>query len=298
MLPLRWLKSSKQPVYVSAIAHKLAAQRAQFENNCAKHLAQQLVIELTQWIGQDEPDRRLLPLPLPELALPELMIYTAESNAVIAGRTGGIGDGLVYFEISDRALALWLDRLVMPVAAPKDINAMENGAMENGASATLPSCAVPSPKQNSPTEATALFRIHYAHARCCSLLRLAHGLGAVTLEPFQEHPNRWRISAPCIPWLTSTGELALDHPSERQGVHTLFRAAVELHREPALSRRAALAIVEEIALAFDQFHRDRPLFAPPASESRRQAQWGFILATQRLLYRGLTALESAAPTSL
>ncbi len=299
VLPLRWLKSSKQLVYVSAIAHKLAAQRSPLFPNCAKHLAQQLVIELTQWIHQDSPDRRFLPLPLPALALRELTIYTAGLNGSSPDRPAMTGDGLVYFEISDRALALWLNGLLSPVAAPEEINAEDINAIEDRDSGAPQNFAGPSPTQIPPTEAATLFRIHHAHARCCSLLRIAHGLGVLTLEPLQEHPNHWQISKPStIPWLTPTGELMLNHPSERQGIYTIFRAAVELHREPPLSRRAALAIAEDIALAFAQFHRDRPLFAPPASESRRWAQWGFVLATQRLLYQWLTVLESTAPTRL
>jgi hypothetical protein len=293
-LPLKWLKSSKQMVYVSAIAHKLAAQCSPLSPNCARHIAQQLVIELTQWSRQNPPDRHLLPLPLPALALPELMIYTAEPHGASTGRTGTSGDGLVYFEIGDRALALWLDQLLMPISAPEDITAMES--WDSGA--TL-GCADPGSQSIAPTEAATLFRIHHAHARCCSLLRLAHGLGVLTLEPLQAQPNRWQISKPStIPWLTPTGELVLDHPSERQGVHTGFRAAVELHREPPLARRAALAIAEDVAQAFAQFHRDRPLFAPPTSAPHRQAQWGLVLATQRLLARWLTTVESTAPTIL
>jgi hypothetical protein len=274
-LLLKPVKSSEKVVYASAIAHKLAAQAPQ----SAPELAQQLVTELTRWLIQGQPPGFCLPLPLPATAGSALVVYTA-------------ADGLVYLGIGDRALALWLDSVLRPLS---------DGAIVPPEGTTVSTTAPAGSSQpaqaprESAIESAVLFGIQHAHARCCSLLRLAHRTGTITLDGADAQAPQWQFRD-AVPWLTTADELVLAHPAERQAVKTLFQAAVAL--QAPLPRRAGLAIAQDVAIAFAQWHRDRPLFAPPASLALHQAQFGLVLATQRLLYRWLKTLESVAPTSL
>ncbi|MFN6516440.1 MAG: DALR anticodon-binding domain-containing protein [Nostoc sp. CreGUA01] len=63
----------------------------------------------------------------------------------------------------------------------------------------------------------ALFPVQYAHARCCSLVLLAHREGLIQLrEPLtSSSPSFWSVISPNpIPWLNCDGKLQLNHPDE------------------------------------------------------------------------------------
>lgn len=267
-LGLKRLKSQGKVLYVSAIAHQLAAQPLAPPSplaavHAAPDLAQQIVEELTRHLLEEKSMGLSLPLPLPPSAAAELVIST--------------GKGLIYLEVSDRALAQWLDTVLIP------------------STNRLPLDVIVAP----PAATAPLFEIQHAHARCCSLLRLAHQSGTVTLERADAHPCLWQIQNPAaIPWLTPAGQLVLEHAAERCWVGALFDAAVGLQAIPPVDRRGPLVLATAVAIAFAQFHRDRPLFAPPASGAERHAQLGLMLVTQRLLYSGLKTLKSPAPTTL
>jgi arginyl-tRNA synthetase len=70
-----------------------------------------------------------------------------------------------------------------------------------------------------------LFPIQYAHARCCSLLRMAHREGLITLQPEPDnHPLPWSVIAPApIPWLNSAAQLHLVHPAENRLIAKLVQ---------------------------------------------------------------------------
>ena len=62
-----------------------------------------------------------------------------------------------------------------------------------------------------------LFAIQYAHARCCSLVLLAHREGLIKLrEPLSDVSLAFRnvVSRQQIPWLNCDEKLRLNHPDE------------------------------------------------------------------------------------
>jgi arginyl-tRNA synthetase len=68
-----------------------------------------------------------------------------------------------------------------------------------------------------------IFKLQYAHARCCSLLRLADRdrlLQLVEPNPASS-PRLWRIPT-AIPWLTPCGQLRLVHPQEQSLIQQLL----------------------------------------------------------------------------
>jgi arginyl-tRNA synthetase len=68
-----------------------------------------------------------------------------------------------------------------------------------------------------------IFKLQYAHARCCSLSRLADRDRLLQLiEPNPaSSPRLWRIPT-AIPWLTSGGQLRLVHPQEQLLIQQLL----------------------------------------------------------------------------
>ena len=226
-------------VYVCAIAHQLATP-----SQSASLIATQLVDMLSQ------------PLSIPEEgSLSGIMVQATAT-------------GLLKFELSDRAIAAWLDHLLAK-ALPQE-RCVPFTSMER--QMVLPTAAI--------------FEVQYAHARCCSLLRLAHSEGLITLDRLDAPPLVWRvISPPSVPWLTSTAQLCLNHPADRQLLGHLVEASACLSDEAPCRRRRSLRSAQAIAQAMQVFHRVHPLWRKTGIEPNLVvSQLGLLLATQRILY--------------
>jgi hypothetical protein len=112
------------------------------------------------------------------------------------------------------------------------------------------------------------FSLHYAHARCCSLLRLG---------------NQAQLVEPTIPWLNPGQRLWLQHPSEQALLDLLlqFPASLSLNRQYwglktadlaiflanyhllswAASSQQLLAVCRDWAVGFEQFYRHCQIFS-------------------------------------
>jgi hypothetical protein len=99
--------------------------------------------------------------------------------------------GWIEFRVSDRALAIWLQQISQTIRSPKQRSLKE----------ILPG----------------LFTLQYAHARCCSLLRLGEREGLIQLnETLQwKHPH-------LIPWLDKDEAFRLIHPTEIYLIGQIF----------------------------------------------------------------------------
>lgn len=89
----------------------------------------------------------------------------------------------------------------------------------------LPPTTLTPPDLKACTSESLEFQLHYAHARCCSLLRLGHRQGLIQLwDP--EPPlslSHWAIQSPqSLPWLTAEQQLRLVHPAERALIYQLL----------------------------------------------------------------------------
>ena len=90
-----------------------------------------------------------------------------------------VSSGSIYFQLSDLGVAAWLEYLIQ----------------------TLPQVevteAIAQVKVKSNNSSVCLFPVQYAHARCCSLLRLAHREGII---------QNWENLTPQPPSLQGKGE--------------------------------------------------------------------------------------------
>lgn len=237
-IPLKRASKAIPFVYVCAIAHRLATP-----SQPAALIAAQLV------------DALLQPLPIPgEDSLSGIVVQATAT-------------GWLQFELSDRAIAAWLDRLLAK-ALPQQ------------------SCTPPTSMERQTLLPTAtIFEVQYAHARCCSLLRLAHSEGLITLNRL-DAPLDWHIvNPPFVPWLTATAQLCLNHPADRRLLGYLVEALDCLSDESPHRTQQSLRSAQAIAQAMQAFHRVHPLWRKTGTEPNLVvSQLGLLLATQRILY--------------
>jgi hypothetical protein len=135
-----------------------------------------------------------------------------------------VNPGWIYFQLTDQAIATWLQHLIqMPPNLLTQGDFPKRGEREN----------VP----DSHSEITlSLFPMQYAHARCCSILRLGHQQGIIKLSnPTQRHS--WCVIEPNpILWLNAAEQLHLIHPAERRLITQLLGVLDELSSSSQASR--------------------------------------------------------------
>jgi len=218
--------------------------------------------------------------------------------------------GIIELELTDAGLGFWLQRL---------------------AQTKLP---VPESPILSPVVcADRLFPIQYSHARCCSLLRMAHRdrLISIAQPDVATAPQIWSLTAPNpIPWLDKGDRLRLVHPAERNLISQLIAVLDNLapilgnctQEKPVPTQNNIvgtrhcrllyhsgatgidinyLKIANSLSVAFQTFYSQCRIWGEVKIETPKlaQARLGLVLATQSLLRFILEELLSAvAPLEL
>lgn len=196
----------------------------------------------------------------------------------------------IIFELTDAGLAHWLHHLTQ-----------------------TPLSQVPRPlsAKNTPPVGN-LFPIQYSHARCCSLLRLAHRdqLICLTEPELDAAPTLWQFTTPNpIPWRTPAGKFQLVHPAERHLISQLLLTLDTLaaYGQQVEHKRAGdkptnwLALAHQLSESFQQFYRHCRIWGEVKTETPElaQARLGLLVATQSLLRFLLeNILETIAPLEL
>ncbi len=188
-----------------------------------------------------------------------------------------VNPGWIDFHLSDRALAVWLQKLPQTLLFPET-----DGETGRGGDGEI----------NAPT--TNPFPIQYACARCCSLLRLGHRQGLIRLndENFSQSVWQWVEPEP-IPWLKieseaqgfsslEGGNFQLVHPAERHLIHQLL-GVVEARYSP--SQRNWSKIATDLSKAMLGFDRSCRIWGEVNRQTPElaQARLGLIALTQFLL---------------
>jgi arginyl-tRNA synthetase len=130
-----------------------------------------------------------------------------------------------------------------------------------------------------------LFAVQYAHARCCSLLRLAVRERLIEFWETQSDGNSGFESAippKPIPWLNCDQKLRLNHPAELRLIAELVQAVDNLENPDAVSllrwEKAAL----NLSQAFETFWSECRIWGEVkiTSPELAQARLGLLMATQ------------------
>jgi arginyl-tRNA synthetase len=193
--------------------------------------------------------------------------------------------GILVFELTDAALGIWLQRLSQNPLPVRE-------------SQILPLAF----------EADELFPIQYSHARCCSLLRMAHRerLISIAHPDVSAAPAIWLLTAPNpIPWLNGRGRLRLVHPAEcglisqqLAVVDSLVPVFAGGDREKPVNY---FKLANSLSEAFQTFYSQCRIWGEVKTETPKLAlaRLGLVLATQSLLrFVLVNLLNAVAPLEL
>ncbi|HIK18702.1 MAG TPA: hypothetical protein IGS53_25945 [Leptolyngbyaceae cyanobacterium M33_DOE_097] len=155
---------------------------------------------------------------------------------------------------------------------------------------------VPAKGELSPTLE---FRLQHSHARCCSLLHLAQREGRLLNLQTATGYYQWVESQP-VAWLDPAQILLLQHPSETQLIRVLFHGIHSWQASAPITFQQRVKIADSLATAFQNFHRDRPLWVNCSAQAQKiqLAQLALLTLTQNVLYGVLSSLAIAAPAEL
>ena len=181
--------------------------------------------------------------------------------------------GWINFELTHSTLATWLQSLVVGSSG----RAGEQGS--RGAEETIDT---QSPITNS------LFAVEYAHARCCSLVLLAHREGLIKLrEPVPNtSPAFWDVIFPNpLPWLNCDGILQLNHPDERRLIGELIQVVDNIECPDVSGSVKWEKVALNLSQAFEKFWSNCRIWGEVkiTSPELAQARLGLLMATQSVL---------------
>ncbi|MFN6528633.1 DALR anticodon-binding domain-containing protein [Nostoc sp. ChiSLP03a] len=214
-----------------------------------------------------------------------------ELASAIASNLSGICEGVfsiqivppgwINFELTHSALATWLQSLVVGSSWGAGEQGSK-GAGEQGsrrAEETIDAqCAVPN----------SLFAVEYAHARCCSLVLLAHREGLIKLrEPIPNtSPAFWDVIFPNpLPWLNCDGTLQLNHPDERRLIGELIQVVDNIECPNISNSVKWEKLALNLSQAFEKFWSNCRIWGEIkiTSPELAQARLGLLMATQSVL---------------
>lgn len=254
-------------VYSTAIAPKLAAQSSFTAAQITDHMIDS-VSRNTLRLQDSQTSSSLS-----EIALQDVVFQVTQS-------------GLIQAEFGDRAIAGWLDWIIQGWGAEGQ-GAQRGGGAEGQRGRRA---------EEWGSRGAEVFGMQHAHARCCSLLQMAHREGVITLNQSAAVPVLWQFVNPAsIPWLDAEGQARLTHPSERRLIGHLFTVLDKVGCLPSpLSWDGCFQLSKQVYQGFQAFHRDRPIWHNVLERSRdlAHAQFGLVMATQRVLYHLLHDLMS------
>ncbi|MBN3911403.1 MAG: glutamate acetyltransferase [Nostoc sp. NMS1] len=202
--------------------------------------------------------------------------------------------GWIHFELTDTALATWLQSLVVGSLGEDG----EEGSREQGAGGkevifNSPPCPLPPaplpfvPNPQSPIP-NSLFAVQHAHARCCSLVLLAHREGLIKLrEPVPNiSPAFWNVISPKpLPWLNCDGTLRLNHPDERHLIAELIQVVDNIECPDINGSVKWEKVALNLSQAFENFWCNCRIWGEVKIRSPEltQARLGLLMATQSVL---------------
>lgn len=202
--------------------------------------------------------------------------------------------GWIHFHLSEQSLASWLQQLIQIPVLLSDwqgnlLLGLPTKEIKNRLSEKLESTP-PDQLVKRLQNPSHLFKVQYAHARCCSLLRLAHRQGLIQLSDSECNARNWQILEPNpIPWLNDHPEgemdskrLRLGHWAEWDLIHQILDEFDQIERLDSVS---ALKLANALSQAFETFYGTCRIWGEvkTATPKLAQARLGLVGVTQKLL---------------
>lgn len=188
--------------------------------------------------------------------------------------------GMILFQVRDTALSSWLQNLSQTPLSLSQIS---------------PSSLISHPSS---------FPLAYTHARCCSLLRLAHRDRLITLKNPEPEitPPLWELITPNpIIWLNEEGNLLFNHPTERDLIYQLLatldtlifslsqgqKEDFDCPNPPSVLRggRGAIDLAYNLSKSWEKFYAECRIWGEVKRETPKiaQARLGLIIITHNFL---------------
>ncbi|MCP6757383.1 MAG: DALR anticodon-binding domain-containing protein [Fischerella sp. CENA71] len=201
--------------------------------------------------------------------IPSMEIANAIASHLSANSVGIfsiqiVPPGWIHLKLAHPVLADWLQSLV-------------GGDRENrrrGDAVNLSTINISASLCQNFSVSSSLFPVQYAHARCCSLLRLGEQERLITSED-------------AIPWLNNRQELRFHHPTELCLISELVKVVDELEWYDSSASVKWEKVAFALSQAFENFWRDCRIWGEVKAHSPElaQARLGLVLATQSVLRR-------------
>ncbi|MEH2351524.1 MAG: DALR anticodon-binding domain-containing protein [Nostoc sp.] len=191
--------------------------------------------------------------------------------------------GWIHFELTHSTLATWLQSL-----AVGSLGSREQGARSRGERANFSSPPCPPPPALLPLLPNSLFAVQHAHARCCSLVLLAHRDGLIKLrEPVPNtSPAFWDVISPNpLPWLNCDQTMRLNHPDERRLIGELIQVVDNIECPDISGSVKWEKVALNLSQAFENFWCNCRIWGEVKiiSPELAQARLGLLMATQSVL---------------
>nr|WP_248277305.1 DALR anticodon-binding domain-containing protein [Brasilonema octagenarum] len=218
-----------------------------------------------------------------------------------------VSPGWIHLELTHPLLAAWLQNLTVGGVIEQGALSREQGSKERlaGSKGDQERMSIGSFSMQHPIKSSissfpfsspnsgSLFTVQYAHARCCSLLRLGVHEGLIKLgesnvdQGDNVKQNLWSsIFTPNpIPWLNSDEKLRFNHPASYLLINELVRVVDKVEGsdfgDSVNWEKAAL----DLSRVFETFWCKCQIFGEvkTASPELAQAKIGLVLATQSVL---------------
>lgn len=277
-IALKQIRQRSRLIYISALPHQLA----HFYQTEASSLA-------TRWVEcisiyKAELIARLNPSLWEARTMTEIL-QGLELEATTSG--------FLQFEFHDRAIAQWLSHLIDQSFICKPNQTLLNQTEFN------------QPEFKSLNIEKRIFTLQHSHARCCSLLQLAHQGKLVDCEMNENIQASLSLLSNFLVkkqnlWITDEHHLYTSLLAERSLIGQLVTMLDEWAEPSPDHTKRLLSFGEAISQAFQEVHQTIQLFGQLAIDSRDrlQAHLALLLVTQRVLHQILSCLGYAAPFEL
>ncbi|MEA5601403.1 DALR anticodon-binding domain-containing protein [Nostoc sp. UHCC 0252] len=193
--------------------------------------------------------------------------------------------GWIHFELTHLTLATWLQSLAVGTEREEARGQGAGSRGERGNFNSSPLPFLPNPQSPIPNS---LFAVQHAHARCCSLVLLAHREGLIKLKQpvTNTSPAFWDVISPNpLPWLNCDQTLRLNHPDERGLISELIQVVDSIECPDISDSVNWEKVALNLSQAFDNFWCNCRIWGEVkiTLPELAQARLGLLMATQSLL---------------
>lgn len=207
---------------------------------------------------------------LPAMEIAQAMAGHLSRNSDSLFSVKVIPPGWIYLELIDSTLAAWLQNLIVFPENEDLIN--------NFVDYQLP---VTNHQSQISLHSLTIFKIQYAHSRCCSLLRLAEKDGLITLDRIG---TKSYFSLKPIPLLNGDQKLLLNHVDEMLLMHQLVKLVDDLVCTDSSSLNWETS-AGKLSQAFEKFWGSCRIWGEVKIQTPElaQARLGLLVVTQLVL---------------